>query len=93
MNKVVICGVPYKIVYDDVIDEECEGIVQGKILYSKCEIHIKKGLQPELEKEVLIHEMVHGILVHLGKSDMSGNEELVQLLAHGIYEHFNIKGE
>lgn len=91
MTEVTICGIPHKIIYDDVIDEEYGGVVQGKIIYSKCEIHLKKGLTKELEEEVLIHEMIHGILIHLGKSELSDDEEFVQLLAHGVFEHFKIR--
>ena len=42
MTEVTICGISHKIIYDDVIDEEYGGIVQGKIIHSKCEIHLKK---------------------------------------------------
>lgn len=30
-NDCNICGIPHKIIYDDVIDEEYSGITQGKI--------------------------------------------------------------
>ena len=91
METVCICGIPHKIIYDNVIDENAEGITCGKIIHSNCEIHLRKGLTLEFEKETLIHEMVHGILSHLGKNEMCDDEELVQLLAHGIYEHFDIR--
>lgn len=39
-----ICGIPHKVIYDDVIDEEYSGVTQGKIIYSKCEIHLKKRI-------------------------------------------------
>lgn len=91
METINICGVPHNIIYDNVIDEGSEGIISGKIIHSKCEIHLRKGLTPEYEKETLVHEMVHGILLHLGKAEMCNDEELVQLLACGIYNHFEIR--
>ena len=83
--KVNICGVPHKIVYKEVINEDCAGTTQGEIEYSKAKIRIKKGLPKEIEKEVIIHEMVHGMLVHMGQDELSGNEEFVQMMANAIY--------
>lgn len=40
--KVNICGVPHKIVYKEVINEDCAGTTQGEIEYSKAKIRIKK---------------------------------------------------
>ena len=87
-----ICGIPHEVKYVDSIDEELDGITQGKILYSKGIILIRKDLPKEIENEVLIHEITHGMLMHLGKHDMSSDEEFVQLLAHGINMCFVMKG-
>ena len=85
MKTVNICGVPHEIVYKDVIDEDCEGIIQGKILYSKAKILVKKDLPKQIKKEVIIHEMVHGMLCHMGQNELCGNEEFVQMMANAIY--------
>ena len=89
--KINICGVPYKLIYDDVINERDEGITMGQIYISKCEIHLKKGLTKEIEEETLIHEILHGILDHLGKPELSNDENFVQLITHGIFQHFKIR--
>lgn len=88
-----ICGIPYRLKYEDVIDENEEGIICGKIIPSKNIIKLKKGMTTESEREVLIHEMVHGILNHLGKSELSCDEEFVQLMANAIYNHFEIRDD
>ena len=45
----------------------------------------------ELKRETICHEMVHGILVHLGYQDKSNDEQFVQALANAIYQGFEIK--
>lgn len=83
--KVTICGIPYEVESVPVIDEASEGIVQGEIHYSKAEIIIKHGLPSQLKEEVIIHEMVHGILHHIGEAELRDNEDFVQRLTNGIY--------
>ncbi len=90
--KVNICGIPYKIKYKRVIQEEEPGIGEGLIIYSKQEIQIREGLAKEIEKETLTHEIIHGILTHMGRQSLSNDEEFVQGLANAIYQTFNIKG-
>ena len=86
-----ICGVPHKVV-------ECEDkfdldIHFGLIDYKNCEIRINKDLSEEAKKETLCHEMVHGILVHLGYNEQSQDEQFVQALGNAIYQGFELKGE
>ena len=91
MNEVWICGIPYKIVEKDTVDEN--GGCLGQILYRDCVIEIRKGLPKELYTQTLIHEIVHGMLSNIGKNDLAENEEFVQTLAMAINLTFNIKGE
>ena len=86
-----ICGVPHKVV-------ECEDkfdldIHFGLIDYKICEIRINKDLAEESKKETLCHEMVHGMLVHLGYTEQSQDEQFVQALGNAIYQGFEIKAE
>lgn len=91
MNEVWICGIPYKIVEKDIVDEN--GGCLGQILYRDCVIEIRKGLPKELYTQTLIHEIVHGMLSNIGKNDLADNEEFVQALAMAINLTFNVKGE
>ena len=47
----------------------------------------------EAKEETICHEMIHGILVHLGYSQQSQDEIFVQALANAIYQGFDIRGE
>lgn len=86
-----ICGLPHKVVEcEDKFDTDCHF---GQIDYKTCEIRINKDLSPEAKKETLCHEMVHGILVHLGYNNLSGDEQLVQALGNAVYQGFDIKAD
>ncbi len=85
MKTVTICGIPHTIEEVPVIDEEREGIVQGEITYNEAKIRIKKDLPYEIKQEVLMHEVVHGILYHIGEAELCGDERFVQALANGIH--------
>ena len=84
MKTVTICGIPHTIEEVPVIDEEREGIVQGEITYNEAKIRIKKDLPYEIKQEVLMHEVLHGILYHIGEAELCGDERFVQALANGI---------
>ena len=47
----------------------------------------------EAQEETIVHEMVHGMLVHLGYTEQSEDETFVQGLANAIYQGFDIRGE
>jgi hypothetical protein len=92
MNKTVnICGIPYKI-----IDKECiegNGRVCGEITYDECIIKMRAGMNPDYYNQTLIHEVVHGMLVMIGRNDLSDDEIFVQTLALAISQTFDLKGE
>ena len=84
MKTVNICGIPHKIRYKHTIAEDDEGVVNGLIELSKCKITLKKGMTKKFEKETLIHEMIHGVLHHIGRYELAEDEEFVQGLANGL---------
>lgn len=86
-----ICGIPHEIQEVPVIDEELEGITQGKILFSKAKILLKQDLPNELKESVLFHEVLHGILMLTGYSELSGDETFVQCLSNAMYQMFKLK--
>ena len=84
-----ICGIPHKVV-------ECEDNFDidlhfGEIKYDKGEIRINKALTAEMKQEALCHEMLHGILVHLGYSEQSQDEQFIQAVGNAIYQGFTVK--
>lgn len=90
--KINICGIPHTVV--EIEDKfNADTIHYGQIEYSKCEITINKNIPDELKKETLCHEIVHGMLYHLGFFDQYTDERLVQALGNAIYQSFDIKIE
>ena len=88
--KVNICGIPHKVIEcEDKFDVDAHF---GQIDYKACEIRINKDMATEAKKETICHEMIHGILVHLGYSEQSQDETFVQALGNAIYQGFDIKG-
>lgn len=87
--KVNICGLTHEVVeVEDKFNVDCH---MGMIEYKDLVIKINKDMPDEAKKETLCHEMIHGILVHLGYQDMSNDEQLVQALGNAIYQGFDIK--
>lgn len=87
--KVNICGITHKVI-------ECEDNFDvdthlGQIDYKACEIRINKDMATEAKEETICHEMIHGILVHLGYSEQSLDEQFVQALGNAIYQGFDMK--
>jgi ssRNA-specific RNase YbeY (16S rRNA maturation enzyme) len=85
--KVNICGLTYDVVQDIFSND------LGEISYRDCTIHISKRQCEQSLKETLCHEMVHGMLEHLGYRELNDDEQFVQSLANAIYQGFEIKAE
>lgn len=89
MKKVNICGLSHEIVeLEDSFNLDCH---MGQINYQDLLIKINKNMPEELKEETLCHEIMHGILTHLGYSDMSSNEQFVQAVGNAIYQSFRVK--
>ena len=57
------------------------------------ERNLNKLATEDSKKETLCHEMVHGMLTHLGYTELSHDEQFVQALGNAIYQGFEIKVE
>lgn len=87
--KVNICGIAHDVVQlEDHFDMDCHF---AQIDYKNAEIRINADMKPSVQQESLCHEMIHGILVHLGYNDYSQDEQFVQALANAISQGFEIK--
>lgn len=88
--KINICGIPHEVI-------ECEdsfvatAIHFGEIDYKKCVIKIASDMSKEQKEETLCHEILHGILVHLGYDEQSQDEQFVQALGNAINQTFMIR--
>ena len=83
MNKVKIMATDYKIEEVEQIDKNRR--ILGEIDYINQTIKLEKGLSDELKKEVLMHEILHGILEKLGFDDLNNDEQKVQSIASTLY--------
>lgn len=90
-EKVTLCGIPYRVVLcDDSFDIDLH---MGQIKYGKGEIRISNQVTPELQMQVLFHEMLHGMLFLIGRNEEAADENLVQSLSNAMYQIFRIKEE
>lgn len=87
--NVNICGIPHEVI--ECNDNFNLDLHLGEIQYGEGVIRVNKALSGEIKKETICHEMVHGILVHLGYNDQSQDERFVQAVANAIYQGFEIK--
>lgn len=92
MKTIKICGIPYEIIEKECI-ESSNGRCLGLITYDEGTIEIRKGQQPDYYRQTLIHEVVHGMLVMIGRNDLSEDETFVQSLALAISQTFELKIE
>ena len=89
--KVRICGIDYKIKFTD--DPFGADTNFGQLDFSKAEITINKSLCPEIIKETMIHEVIHAILRHIGRLDLTEDETFTQGLANAMYQSFELRIE
>lgn len=86
-----ICGVPYTITECD--DKFNVDTHFGMVDYTGCDIRINKGLTKAGKRETLCHEILHAILIHIGRTDLSDDETFVQSLGNAIFQSFMPKVE
>lgn len=89
ITTVNICGIPYSVKYEE--DSFNTDTHFGQITYAKAEIKINKDMPEHLIKEAICHEVVHGMLLHLGYNDLCNDEQFVQALGNAINQTFEIK--
>jgi len=90
IDIVNICGIPYKVELQTT-HFEADARHFGEIDYKRGVITIADDMSEEITKETLYHEIIHGMLVHIGRSDLTMDEQLVQALGNAIYQTFEIK--
>ena len=87
--RVNICGVMHNVIENE-DSFEADVTHFGVINYGQAKIVINNNLTAETKKETLCHEMVHGMLFHLGYEELSVDEKFVQALGNAIYQGFDI---
>ena len=66
--------------YDSAIRMAIDALTEPEIIIGK-----------EQQGEALCHEILHGILVHIGKDELSQDESFVQCLSNALYQSFEPK--
>lgn len=89
IKKVNICGIQYDVEYK--ADNFNFDSHFGMIDYTQAKILINESMPDEVVKQTLCHEIIHGILVAIGRNDLN-DETFVQSLASAINISFDIKG-
>lgn len=87
MSTVNICGIPHKVILVE-DNFSSDNLHLGEILYGQCLIKINKALPEPMRYEALSHEIIHGILLHLGYNEQTEDEQFVQSLANAVNQAF-----
>lgn len=88
MTYINICGIPHEIIEQE--DFFGSDLHLGEIDYGKATITINKDVSEVMKEETLCHEIVHGMLMHIGRNDLTNDEVLVQALGNAINQSFKI---
>ena len=83
-DSVNIFGLPFRVCITDCIDRH--DAADGQIDFDEQVIKIWAGLSQKKREQVLLHEIVHGILEQLCFEDEREDERLVQGLAIGLHQ-------
>lgn len=85
-----ICGLSHEIIYEEdkfQIDDAKFGFID----YQNAKIYINSNVAEEIQTETLCRGIIHGILFHIGRQEMSDDEIFVQTLANAINQSFSVK--
>jgi len=86
MNKIdsiKISPITYEVKVVERLIGDSNKKLDGQITYSTPTIELDRNLSPVMQRQVLWHEIVHGILTQAGRQD-EVSEGVVDALAYGI---------
>jgi Zn-dependent peptidase ImmA (M78 family) len=84
-DKVKIAGIDYKVEETEHRDAG-EDALMGEINYFTATIYINESANPQIKEQTLVHEIVHGILVAMGRKDLNEDEYFVDGLAYNLHQ-------
>ena len=82
--KINILGLEYQIKIVSTVDRH--QALWGKINYETQEIVISSNISSQHQLQTIIHELLHGILTHLGYSNHSDDEQFVTAVSAALYQ-------
>ena len=80
---VVIGPIAYAVSIEPAMDEHTDDTV-GRISYTKGKIQLSPSLAPDATADVLIHEVLHGVLYNVGEHELNSNEGLVDRVGSAL---------
>lgn len=83
-QKIKILGIEYELEEVEQVDKNQR--LFGEINFVNQTIRIERGLSADRKKQVLLHEILHGICEQLGIEDINNNENLIQSLSSSLYQ-------
>lgn len=86
MPKIIrVFGIPYTLEKQDRITVGGQN-ADGAVTYNTATIEIVDGMPIEVERVVVMHEVMHAIFKGQGQNDFRANEDLIEAVAHGIMQ-------
>ena len=87
--KVNICGIEHTII--ECVDKFDVDTHMGMIDYNKAEIRINAASAQPIKDATICHEVLHGLLVHIGRDDLSTDDQFVTALGNAINGAFVLR--
>lgn len=84
IKKIKILATDYEVQEVDQIDKFKR--LLGEIDYCNQIIKIDKNISEDMKKEVLIHEILHGVLEKLGYDDLNDDEQKIHSIGSTMYQ-------
>lgn len=84
VDNIQIGVLSYDIVQGKALRDVSEEWQLGEINYGEAKIHLDDDLTPQVRKQTLMHEIVHGMLNEIGHEEARDDEGLVNGLANQL---------
>lgn len=84
-KSVRVMGIPYTIEKQDRITVDGQN-ADGCITYNVATIQIVDGMPIEVERAVVVHEIMHAVFKGQGQNDYQHDEALLEAVAHGVVQ-------
>lgn len=88
ITSIKIGAITYEVIVVERLLGDNDKKLDGQITYSIPKIELDGNLSPVMRRQVLWHEIIHGILTQAGRQD-EVSEGAVDALAYGIFGVIN----
>lgn len=88
--KINICGIEHEILERPESDLSLDTHM-GLINYGEAKIYINEDMANCMKEATICHEILHGMLVHIGREDLSEDEQFVTALGNAINATFKLR--